>query len=425
MSAGVVGADAWGGDVGFKVGPKLCDDVAGELSTFIALAPAARPAAAVELANQRAVAAIEGWKRFRAPELIELARACVGHADWKVVHRALFWLERLGDPEIVGRAWKLLDRREPLLRELAALACAEHWNEDAAKAIGADVATRVERRRNGESDPYVKEALRVLAGRIAGTVGNASEPRTLAAEVTAKRADGLSWAPFIPHFTRLESVLPGVVLATADERPAAPEATRELPIATQFRVPLLGFGKEEVARIVLQPFGKTRSQDGKEGALFHTGQDVGACRDGCGLYAIADGVVRWISTGSDMGTGFVVEHHVDVPQAREGLINAVYMHAGGTVYVHAGDHVVAGQLLGRMGLSWSCENGGQFAHLHLGLYPGPFRIGHNYGYGPASLGLDGWLDPAIVLKEWLARPKPAAPVKPPVKSKEGQKEGQK
>jgi hypothetical protein len=54
-----------------------------------------------------------------------------------------------------------------------------------------------------------------------------------------------------------------------------------------------------------------------------------------------------------------------------------------------------------MGLGYSIENGGHFAHLHLGLYPGPFQVTHNYGYKPAKDGLADWIDPAKALKEWI------------------------
>jgi murein DD-endopeptidase MepM/ murein hydrolase activator NlpD len=65
--------------------------------------------------------------------------------------------------------------------------------------------------------------------------------------------------------------------------------------------------------------------------------------------------------------------------------------------VKAGDRVAAGQLLGSMGLGFSFENGGHFAHLHFGVYPGPFQPRHNYGYKPASEGLSDWIDPAAFL----------------------------
>lgn len=53
-----------------------------------------------------------------------------------------------------------------------------------------------------------------------------------------------------------------------------------------------------------------------------------------------------------------------------------------------------------MGTGFSLENGGHFAHLHFGLYPGPFEGTHNYGYKKKADGLLDWLDPAKCLPLW-------------------------
>jgi hypothetical protein len=58
-------------------------------------------------------------------------------------------------------------------------------------------------------------------------------------------------------------------------------------------------------------------------------------------------------------------------------------------------------------MSYSIENGGHFAHLHFGTYPGPFNVLHNYGYKPVTAGLADWLDPAKFLPQWIARTRPA------------------
>jgi murein DD-endopeptidase MepM/ murein hydrolase activator NlpD len=244
----------------------------------------------------------------------------------------------------------------------------------------------------------VKQVLLALLRRIDGHL----IPRRLAAETTVKTGDGLLSTPFLRGFTHLQKVAPGVrPTATSDPTGASLD---DVAIAHAWIAPLIDFGVEEVAGIRLQPFGKPR----QEGALVHTGQDVGGCLDGAGFYAIGDGVIRAVEAGNDMGTLIVVEHHVE-PAAlgaasplTESRLNVVYMHAGATVFVAAGDAVCAGQLLGTMGLSFSIENGGHFSHLHFGLYPGPFNDEHNYGYKPAGEGLGDWLDPAVVLPALLA-----------------------
>jgi murein DD-endopeptidase MepM/ murein hydrolase activator NlpD len=380
---------AWGGDVGYGAGPKLADSVHRELLALIQTPAATRAVAAAALAKRRAVDAIEAWKRFRNPELVELARACLDHPDWHVVHRALLWARGLHDPELLARAAKCLDHAEPRLRERAVLTCLETFDPASASPAAELVRQRLAERIGREEDFHVRQALLALQRRVVGDL----QPRELQPEPLVKLQDGLIWTPLVPHFTHLEEAAPGVRPREVEE--LGRESASELPIATRFTEPLLGYGREEVPRLVLQPFGKSR----QDGAILHTGRDVGGCLDGAGVYALADGVVRMIASGTDMGTGLVVEHHVGDGIGDGHLVNAVYMHCGGTVYVKAGEQVAAGQLLGTMGLSWSIENGGQFAHLHLGLYPGPFQPGHNYGYKPAAGGLDDWLDPA----EWLPK----------------------
>jgi murein DD-endopeptidase MepM/ murein hydrolase activator NlpD len=194
--------------------------------------------------------------------------------------------------------------------------------------------------------------------------------------------------------SRLKEAAPGVDVPETGEPEIGPVA---IAPSSRWVLPLLDFGQEEVPGIHLQPFGNPRKNE----THVHTGQDVGGGLDGAGLHALGDGFVRFVHTGSDCGTLIVVEHRFaatsDAPDDPSSHFTAVYMHAGGTVYVAAGDVVTAGQLLGTVGLSFSIENGCQFSHLHVGLYRGPFRVGHNYGYQPMGEALGSWLDPAEVL----------------------------
>ena len=393
-------AAPWGGDVNPGTGEKLAAAVHADLLAIVRTPSRARAAKAVELAQKRAVDSIEGWKRFRNPELVDLARACLAHSDWHVVHRALHWARCLGDARLLAEAWPLLDRPEVRLREKAVISCLEAWDEAAAATLGLGTVTEVKaalaKRGAAESDPHVKQALLALMRRVDGHL----TPRKLLDEVTVKTSDGLIWTPFLRGFTHLQKVAPGTPPRFTAEPTGA--STADVPVARSWTAPLVEFGKEEVAGLQLHAFGFVRPQDD----LVHTGQDVGGCMDGAGLYAIGDGIVRAVQAGNDEGTLIVVEHHVEPGGAlRDSSIgprlNVVYMHAGSTVFVSAGDAVSAGQLLGTMGLSFSIENGGHFAHLHLGLYPGPFNDEHNYGYKRSGSGLSDWLDPALVLPALL------------------------
>jgi hypothetical protein len=116
-------------------------------------------------------------------------------------------------------------------------------------------------------------------------------------------------------------------------------------------------------------------------------------------------MVVQVHTGSDQGTTIVIQH--PLPGGR--LVNGVMMHAGDAVFVRAGDRVTAGQLVSTIGLSFSLQNGGRFAHLHYALYPGPFDPRHQYAYRPVSAGLAGWIDPSEFLPAWRDRTQPLVP----------------
>jgi murein DD-endopeptidase MepM/ murein hydrolase activator NlpD len=220
-------------------------------------------------------------------------------------------------------------------------------------------------------------------------------------EVTVTDPDGLVMTPFISGMAQLKQAAPGVNLKKVSNQGGRSAA--KLPAATRWVGPLLGFMDEECSGVGLQPFANLRSND----TVYHTGLDVGACLDGAGYYAIADGVVRFVYSGSDMGTLIVTQHHVGGGET----VNAIYMHGGPLVFVKAGEQISCGQLLGTMGLSFSAENGGHFGHLHFGLYPGDFSATHNFGYRAVSAGLADWHDPAAWLPPRVER---SAPVLPPL-----------
>lgn len=381
--------NAWGTDINPGEGPKLAAAVHAELLELVKTAPAERVAKAEALATGRAVAAIEAWKRFRNPELVVLARACVKHSDWKVAHRGLHWCRCFNDLGVLDAALALLDHEQPRLREKAALTLLELWDPKKCKELaGGKVKELLAPKIVAETEPHVASVLQAFERRLQGKL----IPERVAEEVVVKCDDGLLWTPFLDGMDKLAAVAPGVKLVIKGS-PSGSSA-QKLPVAANWSGPLTRWPDEEVPGAGLQPFANLR----QNGTVYHTGQDLGASLDGAGYFALADGVVRWVYSGSDMGTLFVVEHH----RAAKELVNAVYMHGGAIVFVKSGDKVTAGQLLGTMGLSFSIENGGHFSHLHLGLYPGPFDPLHNYGYKQVAAGITDWLDPAKVLPEWIA-----------------------
>jgi len=367
----------WGRDINPGMGPQLVVSVRGELADIVAAPEAQRGVLIERFVEAHGTARIEAIKRFRNPELKPLFLRLLDHADWQVQHRALLALEYFGGDDVLNRAFKLLEHPHSRLREKAAITCIKLWR---GKTPPVDVAARI----RDEEDFHVQACLRALQLRVAGRL--TVERMGMEHRVTDKR--GVLRTPFLSGMPR--------DLRKPRARTGSGSAAR-LPAATRWTTPLLGQGEEEVQGTSLQPFGNERA-----GGMVHTGLDVGACLDGAGFYAAADGIVRLVHSGSDMGTLIVTEHNLDGKR----LVNAVYMHGGDTVFVAAGDRITCGQLLGTMGMSFSAENGGHYAHLHYGIYPGPFDMKHNYGYKRRTDGLRDWIDPARFLPRWIARTRP-------------------
>ncbi len=405
LAAGHADAGGWGSDINEGTGTALADSVREDLARIVESSEAERGAAIRAYAEGKAGEAIEAVKRFRNPELLPLFHALLAHADWHVGHRALLALERMGDGAALPAAWGLLSHAEPRMREKAAIACLTLWDAGAGKPGVKDPAGAVAALLEAEGDPHVRACLEALALRVAKKLA----VEKVSEEVRVTGPDGLVWTPFLEGMDKARAVAPAYA-AKPVMRSGGGSASK-LPPARSWTTPILGFGREEVPGTSLQPFANPR----QNGTVFHTGLDVGACLDGSGFYACAEGIVRLVHTGSDMGTLIVVEHHV----GEKDLATLLYMHGADVVFVKAGEKVSAGQLLGSMGVGYSFENGGHFAHLHFGAYPGPFQAVHNYGYKPAAQGLRDWLDPAVVIPDWIDRTRPPVedpgPVAPPLR----------
>jgi murein DD-endopeptidase MepM/ murein hydrolase activator NlpD len=380
-------ANPWGTDINPGAGPALIESVRPDLAEIVNAKEDARPALIEAFVAEKGAATIEAVKRFRNPELRPLFRALLEHDDWRVKHRAMTVLEHYGDQLAFIPIWPLLEDPEPRLREKAAIACIHLWvGRIAANAAGDMPEKAIERLRAKETDPHVAAALDALARRAAGKL----PVQRVHEEHVETRDDGLMITPFISGLHETKTKAPGYTKKLSSQGGGG-KATKMDPLRP-WTTPLILMGEEVVSGTSLQPFANLR-QNGK---VYHTGLDVGAAMDGAGYYAAADGVVRMIHAGSDMGTMLVVQHHLGDKR----LVNAVYMHGGGTVFVKGGEKVVSGQLLGTMGMSYSIENGGHYAHLHYGLYPGSFSETHNYGYRGVPAGLVDWYDPAHYLPVW-------------------------
>jgi len=110
----------------------------------------------------------------------------------------------------------------------------------------------------------------------------------------------------------------------------------------------------------------------------HVGEDMGWMRDGCSVYAVANGVVRIIyGGGSNWGFLVAIEHRL--PSGR--YVSSIYGHGSSEILVRSGERVMKGQKIMTSGLSCSVENGGYLAHIHFGLSWGPIRRPAGYSVG--------------------------------------------
>jgi hypothetical protein len=252
---------------------------------------------------------IEALKRFREPELKGAFLALLKNDNWRVRHRALLALAAYDDPDAIPAAWALLQHPNARLREMAAITCLRLWKPDTQPPGRLDIAA--------EREFHVRRCLEALRA------------RTAARRVYTEPAGG--WVPFVTE--------PGA----RTDAPPAPVKARPDP-ATRWCHPLLGWGEEEIPDAGLR----------------------GACLDGAGIYAIANGVVHSIARGAQ-GTEITVVHQDGV---------ARYGHAGAAVFVAKGQRVACGQLLATLGMGYSAENGGQPAHLSFTFTRGEKWLDH-------------------------------------------------
>jgi len=160
-----------------------------------------------------------------------------------------------------------------------------------------------------------------------------------------------------------------------------------VPDAVKFVFPIQRYQEDLFGGYPRSSFGGSRG---------HAGEDCGWFRDGSGIYAVADGVVRMVQgAGGDWGFLVAIEHRL--PDGR--YLTSVYGHCGSDVLVHAGEVVHCGQRIASQGLSCSVENGGYGAHLHFGLGDGPFRRPAGLAAGDkANLESDGKKEATPVLR---------------------------
>jgi murein DD-endopeptidase MepM/ murein hydrolase activator NlpD len=289
-----------------------------------------------------AEADIEALMRYREASLAPVfAEVLAKSKKWYTRSRAACALKMLNVSSAVPALGRALDDADPLVREQAASALGHLGGEEAKEALG--------KRRAKEKDPFVLATLDAAIG-----VAGGRRPY-------GERADGKVWSETLEGAEGARRVAfawahKGTCLFSDYDAKVV-----DYPVAESFAWPVQKYREDLFA-------GYPRNSFGAGGT--HAGEDCAWFREGCGYYAIADGVVRMVQgAGGDWGFLVVLEHRL--PDGH--YITSVYGHAAFDVLVKPGEVVRLGQKIATQGFSTSIENGGYGSHLHFGLGDGPFR----------------------------------------------------
>lgn len=112
------------------------------------------------------------------------------------------------------------------------------------------------------------------------------------------------------------------------------------------------------------------------GFISHVGYDGAWFYDGVPVHSISNGIVKKIS--HDVSWGVLVAVESCLPG--NDTITIIYGHLSRYLSVEPGNRVYMGQKIGQIGNSVSYENGGYWAHVHLGIIRKPFTRAQLVGY---------------------------------------------
>jgi len=135
--------------------------------------------------------------------------------------------------------------------------------------------------------------------------------------------------------------------------PVTPEkywqGTFQLPVDSQY--------------CIRSKFGNRRSYNGGVLNLFHTGIDFGVCSEAhpFDIYAPADGVVAFTGLKTVRGNATIIDHGW-------GIYSGLYHQE--EIYVAVGDHVTAGQLIGKIGATGRVTG----PHLHWEIWVNGIQV---------------------------------------------------
>lgn len=277
---------------------------------------------------------IENLIRYREPAMAHVFAPLLADDRWSIRARALYGLKMTGGPGAVEAALGALRDPDFRVREQAA-GCLGH--------IAGELPEGFDELLAAEKDPWVAASLE--AARKTILAGRPYRPweESLEGPAGARR---VAWAWTVqgsPSFTRYDA------------------RTLESPEATGWDWPISWYEGGLFVPFPRASFG---------GSAGHAGEDMAWFREGAGVYAVADGLVRLVQgAGGNWGFLVVLEHR----EPDGSYVSSVYGHLAFDILVAPGETVRRGRKLGTVGLSCSVENGGYGAHLHFGLAANPFR----------------------------------------------------
>lgn len=126
---------------------------------------------------------------------------------------------------------------------------------------------------------------------------------------------------------------------------------------------------------------------------LHVGEDSGWLFSGLPVHAILDGVVVRLQRETSWGCLIAIESIL----CDSSKITHYYGHLSFRITHKPGDLVHCGEKIGEIAESFSIDNGGYLAHLHLGIEKGPFEDAIIKGW---SYSTDKWYSPIEFLKNY-------------------------
>jgi hypothetical protein len=112
------------------------------------------------------------------------------------------------------------------------------------------------------------------------------------------------------------------------------------------------------------------------GFISHVGYDGAWFFEGVPVHSISNGVIKKISHDISWGTLVAIESCLP----GNDTITIIYGHLSRYLSINVGEQVYTGQKIGQIGNSVSFENGGYWAHVHLGIIRKSFKRAQLVGY---------------------------------------------